>query len=115
MGTNSEKKPSQKLRPVSYAQAVSQDGPHPQPTAIPHDKSQQQDEESSDEETLSTLTQEKRDTMLLAMFKNLTEDKNVNRSIAKKYTNAKAMQKVLEESLQRFPKWNNIYMRSAML
>jgi len=56
MGTNSKKKPSWKSHPVSYAQAVSRDGPHPQWTVIPHDKSQQQDEESSDEETLSTLS-----------------------------------------------------------
>jgi len=91
---------------ASYAKAASQDSSSQRSNAFSEAASVRQEEESSDddEDDISTLTQEERDTMLLSVFRHMTEDKKVTKSIARKYNKAKAMQKTLEERLARVSK-----------
>jgi len=101
--SNITETPRQQMTHASYAKAASQNSNSSSQCSHTKAAPVQLEEASSDddEDDVSTLTQEERDTMLLSVFRHLTEDKKVTKSIARKYNKAKAMQKTLEERLAR--------------
>jgi len=101
-------------RPASYAQAVSTKSCTTQQEPPPKEEMMDQKDVDLAEETLSTLTQDERDAMLLTVYKHLIEDKAMNKSIAWKYNKAKATTRALEEKLEKSLGWNSNFMRSAM-